>query len=312
MNYYERHIGDYLKDTAHLSLLEHGVYSRLLDVYYTRESGIPDNQAARLIGARTEPETQALQVVLQEFFELRDGAWRQGRCDQEISRYTASEPEREVKKANEDNRLKRHRHERAELFKVLVSAGKHAPWNIGMTELRALVSALQVTGTDTPPATAPATATATPATATQEPVAIPSSHISPSLRSGDSTPKRATRAKRSEITLQAYLDLCKAEGKKPIPPDHSIRDYCRDAGITDEMVQVSWVVFRDKYLTGEHAKKGYKDWPDHFANNVKNRWQNLWFVNTEGSAEWTATGQQARRVAETRAKPKQEPTHEPA
>ena len=48
MNYYERHIGDYLKDTAHLSLLEHGVYSRLLDVYYTRESPIPAADAERL------------------------------------------------------------------------------------------------------------------------------------------------------------------------------------------------------------------------------------------------------------------------
>ena len=46
MNYYKRHIGDYLKDTAHLSLLEHGVYARLLDVYYTRETAIPDDQAA--------------------------------------------------------------------------------------------------------------------------------------------------------------------------------------------------------------------------------------------------------------------------
>ena len=48
MNYYERHIGDYLKDTSHLSLLEHGVYTRLMDVYYTKETGIPKEDAARL------------------------------------------------------------------------------------------------------------------------------------------------------------------------------------------------------------------------------------------------------------------------
>ena len=47
MNYYKRHIGDYLKDTAHLSLLEHGVYARLLDVYYTRETAIPDDHLRR-------------------------------------------------------------------------------------------------------------------------------------------------------------------------------------------------------------------------------------------------------------------------
>lgn len=85
MNYYRRHIGDYLKDTAHLTLLEHGIYARLLDVYYTREDGIPDAQAARLIGARTPDEIEALRAVLEEFFEPSDGGmWRQPRCEREI------------------------------------------------------------------------------------------------------------------------------------------------------------------------------------------------------------------------------------
>ncbi|WP_395707812.1 YdaU family protein [Casimicrobium huifangae] len=84
MNYYKRHIGDYLKDTAHLSLLEHGVYARLLDVYYTRETAIPDDQAARLIGARSKEELSALRAVLGEFFALEDGAWTQQRCEREI------------------------------------------------------------------------------------------------------------------------------------------------------------------------------------------------------------------------------------
>lgn len=84
MNFYKRHIGDYLKDTAHLSLLEHGVYGRLIDVYYTREAGIPDEQAARLIGARSKDECAALKSVLKEFFELVDGLWLQARCEREI------------------------------------------------------------------------------------------------------------------------------------------------------------------------------------------------------------------------------------
>lgn len=87
MNYYERHIGDYLKDTAHLSLLEHGVYARLLDVYYTRESGIPQAEAHRLIGARAKDERDAVDAVLAEFFKLVDGVWRQDRCDREIARF---------------------------------------------------------------------------------------------------------------------------------------------------------------------------------------------------------------------------------
>lgn len=87
VNYYERHIGDYLKDTAHLSLLEHGIYSRLLDVYYTRETGIDAGAAARLIGARSKDELSAMKTVLEEFFTLVDGVWKQGRCDREIERY---------------------------------------------------------------------------------------------------------------------------------------------------------------------------------------------------------------------------------
>lgn len=84
MNFYKRHIGDYIKKAGHLTLLEHGVYARLMDVYYTREAGIPEDKAARLIGARSKEELQALANVLDEFFTLVDGLWTQGRCEEEI------------------------------------------------------------------------------------------------------------------------------------------------------------------------------------------------------------------------------------
>jgi uncharacterized protein YdaU (DUF1376 family) len=87
MNYYERHIGDYLKDTAHLSLLEHGVYGRLLDVYYTREGPLPVNQVDRLIGVRSRSEHDALNVVLDEFFTVDGDVLRHPRCEREIARY---------------------------------------------------------------------------------------------------------------------------------------------------------------------------------------------------------------------------------
>lgn len=84
MNFYKRHIGDYIKKAGHLTLLEHGIYARLMDVYYTREAGIPEDKAARLIGARTKEEVQALASVLEEFFDLVDGLWIQNRCEEEI------------------------------------------------------------------------------------------------------------------------------------------------------------------------------------------------------------------------------------
>ena len=87
MNYYERHIGDYLKDTAHLSLLEHGIYGRLLDIYYTREEPIPEAQVMRLVGARSPEECSAVRDVLNEFFTRDGDLWRHTRCDKELSKY---------------------------------------------------------------------------------------------------------------------------------------------------------------------------------------------------------------------------------
>lgn len=86
MNYWERHIGDYARDTAHLSLLEHGVYTILLDRYYATEQGIPADQAHRLARARADEERAAVDAVLSEFFQLVDGRWVNRRVEEEIAK----------------------------------------------------------------------------------------------------------------------------------------------------------------------------------------------------------------------------------
>jgi uncharacterized protein YdaU (DUF1376 family) len=170
MNYYEHHIGDYAQATMHLSFVEDAAYCRLIRKYYATERPLTGDlkQLQRLVGARTKEEKIAVDTILEEFFYFDDGVWRNKRCDEEIAKYLDGEPEREVKKANETNRLKRHRDERASLFKRLTDAGHHAAWNIGMSELRDLVKRhCDQTETDLPPL--PETAPATPATATQTP-----------------------------------------------------------------------------------------------------------------------------------------------
>lgn len=122
---------------------------------------------------------------------------------------------------------------------------------------------------------------------------------------------RKPRAASVKISLTEYLERCKATGAKPIPADHAIHAYCRDAGITDEMRQIAWLVFKDCYLTHMKAKK-YIDWPAHFANSVKNRWYRLWNVNAEGYADWSPAGLQAKRVIETSMNYNKEQDHAPA
>lgn len=175
MNYFDHHIGDYAEATSHLTFVEDAAYSRCIRKYYAREKPLPADtkEVQRLVGARTKEEKNAVTRVLSEFFSLTADGWRNFRCDEDIEKYLAGEPEREAKKANEETRLKRHREERAALFLTLTKASQHAPWNIGMKELRALVAALPATAAVTKPATPatqPATAPATPATATQYPI----------------------------------------------------------------------------------------------------------------------------------------------
>jgi uncharacterized protein YdaU (DUF1376 family) len=44
--WYARYPGDYLRDTAHLSLTEHDAYGLLLDHYYSTEKPLPNNKDA--------------------------------------------------------------------------------------------------------------------------------------------------------------------------------------------------------------------------------------------------------------------------
>jgi uncharacterized protein YdaU (DUF1376 family) len=89
VNYYEHHLGDYMRDTAHLSILEDGVYRRLIDAYYIKELPIPAalRDAYRLVRAVSKPERDAVQAVLREFFEEAPTGWRHKRCEAEIARF---------------------------------------------------------------------------------------------------------------------------------------------------------------------------------------------------------------------------------
>lgn len=95
MHYYKRHLGDYARDTGHLTALEHGIYTLLLDWYYVNERPIPADKANRI--ARGNP--QETETVLREFFHLTDEGWRHHRADREIESYAhRAEVNREVGK----------------------------------------------------------------------------------------------------------------------------------------------------------------------------------------------------------------------
>ena len=91
MHYYTHNIGDYRRDTAHLSLLEHGVYRQLIDQYYLNEKPIPEDldKLKRLMGVRSNDEVIALEHVLDDFFIKTNAGYIHKRCDETIAEFRA-------------------------------------------------------------------------------------------------------------------------------------------------------------------------------------------------------------------------------
>ena len=87
MNYYGRYPGDYARDTGHLTLTEHGVYSVLLDAYYSTECPLPADFVLlyRICRAMDDAERAAVRSVAEQFFPISDDGLRHnGRADAEI------------------------------------------------------------------------------------------------------------------------------------------------------------------------------------------------------------------------------------
>lgn len=87
MHHYPFHASDYMMCTAHLSLEEDAAYRRVLDLYYTTESPIPNDN--RAVSRRLRVSEVLLASVLDEFFFLHENAWHNKRCDAEIAAYQA-------------------------------------------------------------------------------------------------------------------------------------------------------------------------------------------------------------------------------
>jgi len=109
MHYYEHNIGDYRKDTSHLTLLEHGIYRQLIDSYYLNESPLTKDleKLMRTHSIRSAEEMLSFSNVLNDFFELTEEGYIHKRCDQTIAEYHGkSEKARASAKARWANRDK--------------------------------------------------------------------------------------------------------------------------------------------------------------------------------------------------------------
>jgi uncharacterized protein YdaU (DUF1376 family) len=88
--------GDYLRDTAALSLMEHGAYRLLLDHYYSTGSPIPADKKLvyRICRASLAAERAAVDRVLKGFFRQELDGYHNPRTDAELVKRAGRAAER--------------------------------------------------------------------------------------------------------------------------------------------------------------------------------------------------------------------------
>jgi len=134
LQWYPKFPGDYARDTAHLTMLEHGAYNLLMDYYYSTAKPLPANEdtnAPTLVGtnnprlyricrAVTQEEQNAVDMVIKDFFTLIDGKYHQGRADSEIEKRVLISDKRKLARASRGKKDK--------------NKGKNSPTNVPTNE----------------------------------------------------------------------------------------------------------------------------------------------------------------------------------
>ena len=108
MHYYQFNLGDYARDTQHLTEMEDLAYRRMLDLYYLKEKPLPRSvdQIARLIRMRSH--TECIANVLQDFFFCEKDGYHNSGADKVLSRVqskSAKAKEAALKRWSKNNNL---------------------------------------------------------------------------------------------------------------------------------------------------------------------------------------------------------------
>lgn len=111
MKHYPHHIGDFDRATRHLSRIERSIYRDLIELYYDTEMPLTLDRVAlcRLILAKSNEESTAVEQTLNEFFNETPTGWYHERCEDELDRYRAnSSAQAKAGKASAEARRLKH------------------------------------------------------------------------------------------------------------------------------------------------------------------------------------------------------------
>jgi uncharacterized protein YdaU (DUF1376 family) len=91
VNFYKRYMGDYLRDTMRLPMIQDGAYGRLIDAYYAEEKPLPldREELYRMARANSKTEREAVDAVISRFFRESADGYHHKRIDEEIAKARA-------------------------------------------------------------------------------------------------------------------------------------------------------------------------------------------------------------------------------
>jgi uncharacterized protein YdaU (DUF1376 family) len=130
--------GDYLRDTAHLRLDEHGAYIKMLAHYYSTGKPLPANEQElqRICVAFEQRERDAVARVTREFFTLQDDGYHNKRADEELAK-------RRKLSETRSNAAKSGKGKRDRTPEELLELPADQPTLMSMTEAAALINHLR-------------------------------------------------------------------------------------------------------------------------------------------------------------------------
>ena len=108
---------------------------------------------------------------------------------------------------------------------------------------------------------------------------------------------RAPRGKKQ--TFAEWTESIRANREKAISDYQPVWKYAEKTGLPREFIEIAWLRFKDKYLSGSGARKTYSDWRAAFRDHVESNYLRLWFWSEKDGA-WmlTTAGVQADKAAE--------------
>lgn len=267
MNFYKHYIGDFQRDTGHLSLTQRGAYLALMHHYYATEKPLPSDFQAlcRIAGAATKDERDAVKSIM-PFFQQVDSGLMHKRIEAEL--------EKAGKQSDTNRRIAEER-----------EAKRRAEREAARKKDEPSTNRATNRGTDGQ----------TIGSTNDQPNQTPDTRQIPPIPPGGVSAGK--RAKASAVSLPTWLEQCKAAGEKPIPEDDPIFAYAEQIDLPSEFLRLCWRAFRDHY--GQPDAKRYKDWRSVFRKAVRGNWLKLWWASDSGYA-LTTQGQQAKRAAAER------------